>query len=256
MTIDPEYARHYYASLRDEALRAINRAELVEIAQKYYDEELARRDEDATVEGATRHNRHKPVWLAKAAQVFSFFASLQTAPPPAADAQGETLPDRSVTFWRIDIRKAALIACIAAILTILSRAWNLTPAILFRIEPTYLQKWIMAVFYFALYRNRQALRFPKRFRVLALAATVVLSTTAAAAVVNWTGFFESRSVMSDEPWIIVGVPALLGAVTNLPAILLLITFFNEANDESHTSISVSPLLHIVTVATVLTGGPC
>jgi hypothetical protein len=40
---DPDYLRRHYASLSDEALRAIDRTDLVALAQRCYDEELARR---------------------------------------------------------------------------------------------------------------------------------------------------------------------------------------------------------------------
>ena len=43
MPTDPEYFRRHYASLSDEALLEIDRAELVETAQKSYDDELERR---------------------------------------------------------------------------------------------------------------------------------------------------------------------------------------------------------------------
>jgi len=44
MQVDPEYLRRHYNSLSDEALLAINRSDLVEIAQKCYDAELDRRE--------------------------------------------------------------------------------------------------------------------------------------------------------------------------------------------------------------------
>ena len=43
MPTDPEYLRHHYASLSDEARLDIDRAELIESAQKSYDDELERR---------------------------------------------------------------------------------------------------------------------------------------------------------------------------------------------------------------------
>jgi hypothetical protein len=44
MKLNIEELRQHYASLSDEALRAINRAELVEIARECYDHELAQRE--------------------------------------------------------------------------------------------------------------------------------------------------------------------------------------------------------------------
>jgi hypothetical protein len=43
MPADPEYLRQHYASFSDEGLMSIDRAKLTEVAQQYYDEELARR---------------------------------------------------------------------------------------------------------------------------------------------------------------------------------------------------------------------
>ncbi len=48
MPVDPEYLRQLYGSLSDEALREVNRAELVAAAQKYYDAEVVRRELDMT----------------------------------------------------------------------------------------------------------------------------------------------------------------------------------------------------------------
>jgi hypothetical protein len=43
MQLDPEYLRQYYASLSDEALLAVDRADLVETAQMIFDLEVDRR---------------------------------------------------------------------------------------------------------------------------------------------------------------------------------------------------------------------
>ena|SRR3989442_5430086 len=44
MQADSDYLRRYYSSLSDEALLAIDRDDLVEMAQKYYDAEVNRRE--------------------------------------------------------------------------------------------------------------------------------------------------------------------------------------------------------------------
>ncbi len=49
MQIDLDYLRRHYASLSNEAFRAVNRSELVEAAQRCYDEEVARRQADRGV---------------------------------------------------------------------------------------------------------------------------------------------------------------------------------------------------------------
>ena len=43
MQADPDYLRHRYSSLSDDALLAIDRSDLVEIAQNFYDAEVKRR---------------------------------------------------------------------------------------------------------------------------------------------------------------------------------------------------------------------
>jgi hypothetical protein len=43
LKLDAEYLRQHYAELSDEALREIDRSELVEVARGWYDEEVARR---------------------------------------------------------------------------------------------------------------------------------------------------------------------------------------------------------------------
>src|SRR5436305_7782331 len=43
MNIEPEELRQYYASLSDDVLMAIDTADLVEVAKRYYDEEVSRR---------------------------------------------------------------------------------------------------------------------------------------------------------------------------------------------------------------------
>lgn len=53
MKLNIEDLRRHYASLSDEALRSINREELVEIAQQCYDQELAKREPFDGVHGAS-----------------------------------------------------------------------------------------------------------------------------------------------------------------------------------------------------------
>jgi hypothetical protein len=100
MQIDPEELRQHYASLSDEALRAIDRTELVDLARSCYDEELAQReratrpkterfatpsvraapldrpnDEKESRSGLDVDAGPKPAWLEEAALVCSFAAS-------------------------------------------------------------------------------------------------------------------------------------------------------------------------------------
>ena len=51
MSIDPERLRQHYTKLSDEELLALNRDDLTDVAQKYYDWEIKRRGLEAPVEG-------------------------------------------------------------------------------------------------------------------------------------------------------------------------------------------------------------
>ena len=96
MELDPEYLRQHYDSLSDEALLAVDRNELVEMAQTILDEEVGRRglaprgatrrthaprniptqmdpsDREAEDDGEPRRADDKPGWLEDAAEAYSF----------------------------------------------------------------------------------------------------------------------------------------------------------------------------------------
>lgn len=83
MQVDPESLRQYYRSLSDEALSALRREELIETAQKCYDEEWERRglmetQESELVEGgenyevASSEGEAESDWLQDAACGASF----------------------------------------------------------------------------------------------------------------------------------------------------------------------------------------
>ena len=84
MPVDPEYLRQHYASLSDEGLLAIDRADLVEAAQKCYDDELRRRElasprggQSLSEQAQERHDaprraaEDKPDWLDEGSEVYS-----------------------------------------------------------------------------------------------------------------------------------------------------------------------------------------
>ena|SRR5579862_4538598 len=80
MAVDLTYLREHYASLSDQALRAIKRADLVEEAQRYYDDEVARRKlaaraaqsiEEPSPASETRDLDDEPDWLDDASEVLS-----------------------------------------------------------------------------------------------------------------------------------------------------------------------------------------
>jgi len=97
MPIDPEYLREQYASFSDEALLQIDRADLIQDAQRIYDEEVARRQlvagqtggdasspEQAEVDTEFALDEDDPAWLAEAAEVFSAMVLPGTVPAPEA----------------------------------------------------------------------------------------------------------------------------------------------------------------------------
>ena len=75
MPNDPKYLREHYASLSDDALQAIERADLVATAQQCYDDEVARRrtarPEDAEFDAQPLRDGEEPDWLEDASEVFS-----------------------------------------------------------------------------------------------------------------------------------------------------------------------------------------
>lgn len=83
MQVDPEYLRQHYASLSDEALLEIDRAELVEIAQGCLDYEIRQRgldsggeallvaDEKLETDNEPSGDGDIPGWLEEGAEVYS-----------------------------------------------------------------------------------------------------------------------------------------------------------------------------------------
>ena len=82
MPTDPEYLRRHYASLSDEALLAIDRTELVETAQKSFDDELMQRKLNPQRGGVAEMSslEDKPAWADQASEVFSQVDRAATEP--------------------------------------------------------------------------------------------------------------------------------------------------------------------------------
>jgi hypothetical protein len=115
MQVDPEYLRQHYASLPDEALLEIDRAELVEIAQACLDYELGQRgldtagdaqqvngplvaDEELEYDHEPRGEGDTPGWLEEGAEVYAIVVR-----------SGDPAPD-SVVEGR-DVLEAAGVPC-------------------------------------------------------------------------------------------------------------------------------------------------
>ena len=82
MQIDLEFLRRHYASLSDEALLAVDSADLTEAAQQCYDEELARRKLNADGE---LNVADEPDWLEEAGCACTFPTKQGNQPPQNAE---------------------------------------------------------------------------------------------------------------------------------------------------------------------------
>jgi len=101
MKLDPVYLRQHYAQLSDEALLDVERADLVEMAQRIYDQEVGHRKLNVPPELVPEHPDsekpeeyegvgfdaqpgEEPEWLDDAAEVYSHAVSSAAAPSPEA----------------------------------------------------------------------------------------------------------------------------------------------------------------------------
>jgi hypothetical protein len=106
--LDPEFLRQHYASLSDGALLALDRADLVEMAQGIFDDEVRRRDlspsgrhrradaapvfstplepsdEDADADDPSSAGEGLPGWLEDAAEVYAHSVSSAAQAPEAS----------------------------------------------------------------------------------------------------------------------------------------------------------------------------
>jgi hypothetical protein len=189
-----------------------------------------------------------------------------------------------VTLWVTDIRKTALITCIAVSLSVPIPLWNAGQKIA-AVESTHPQwNWwtipmivlgslfaaIMPVFYFALYRNEGALRFSKRLRVLSLAAALVFGTIVAAGLpewigsvgaywrtiqrLDWSGGATSILTAARDSRALGQISNLLSEFSNLACMLVLVAFFRKATGESKLDTPISRLLRLVTKVAVIAWG--
>ena len=110
MQVDLDYLRSHYASLSDEALAAVNRSQLVDAAQKCYDEECARRT-PARKPGAPARPQSieqieegegsggRPRWVDDAACVGAFVDRHGTNYAPDAEAAFDVLQDAGIPCY-------------------------------------------------------------------------------------------------------------------------------------------------------------
>jgi hypothetical protein len=252
MQLDPEYLRQHYASLSDDALLRIDRADLVDMARILLDEEVGRRELAPVRDIRPTRGSHL---VPEETNLLEEETGVGSEPP------------RFATAWFTDIRKVALITCVAAVLSLLIPVWHMTQQLVaigstrapwwsvLTLVLAYLLTPILPLFFFALYRNETALRFSKRLRQLSLAAALVFGAIVAIGLVEWIGSLGATSALvgARDPRTISDASVLLSEFSNLACILLLIAFFGQASERTQTEGHVSRLLSFVTKLAVIVG---
>lgn len=165
----------------------------------------------------------------------------------------------------MDIRKTALVALTAAILSLLVPVWNLIqilggtlgwrsiPIALFGL----LSGAIIPVFLFALYRNEGRLRIPRSMKLLSKAAALILGlfVVAALRIEFLDPGFTARGVVSDWVGRTIGhILSLLGTFSNATVVLLLVSFNLQTDQESIPDVPGSRFLDQVTKIAVVCYG--
>ena len=168
-----------------------------------------------------------------------------------------------------DVKWAALVACIAGVLSLAIPMSNITRQMLalesnigkfgtiVAIMVGYVFTAIVPSFYFALYRNEGDLRVPRNTRWIAMTGAAVTGFLSVASIPGWIGSFRRDSVLhfAARPWTIGDTSMALGQIANLAGILLLAALFRLAGDgPSEKGVAESKLLRLFTKIAVITGG--
>jgi len=233
--IDPEYLSNHYAGLSDEALMAVDRSELVVLAQAVYDGEVQRR--------GLQQDEGLPEVL-----------PVLTEPPrPRLRA----------------VKRAALVACAATALALAIPMGNSARQIL-ALESN-IGKWggltammveygfvaIVPLFYFAVYLNEGDLLVSRHMRWTAIAAAGAIGILGAAGIPGWIGSFQHETVLDSAArrWTIGDTSTALGQIANVAGILLLAALSRLPGEvPSERRVAVSKLLRLMTKVAILTGG--
>lgn len=164
-----------------------------------------------------------------------------------------------------DVKWAALVACIAGVLSLAIPMSNITRQMLalesnigkFVAIVAIMVTAIVPSFYFALYRNEGDLRVPRNTRWIAMTGAAVIGFLSVASIPGWIGSFRRDSVLhfAARPWTIGDTSMALGQIANLAGIVLLAALFRLAGDgPSEKGVAVSKLLRLLTKIAVITGG--
>jgi hypothetical protein len=185
-----------------------------------------------------------------------------------------------MTIWFTDIRRVALIAFVLSVVSSLIALRDITrklsdiafthpQATLWIASGTvlvYLVAAILSAFYFALYRDTGILHFPKRLRLLALAAALAsgvilvtglpawigsLANFITASSLEWSTGAASVSALARDPATMYQLTALVGEFASVAQILLLIAFFRLEGNPSTADTPTSSFLRWTTKVTVI-----
>jgi hypothetical protein len=170
----------------------------------------------------------------------------------------------------MDVRKAALVACMMSALALPIPVWNLTRTLI-AVESKY-SMWLavpgmvlvgaltltIPLFYFSLHLNKGAVLLSKRLQALSLVGALALGVATAISLIQSLGPAPGASVLTEtrDPWTIGNISALLTGFSNLSCILLLIALSGSPTDESIPRGTVSKLLSGATTIAATVWGFC
>ena len=172
-------------------------------------------------------------------------------------------------FLRMDIRRAALIACIASALSSLMPIRNMVQTMM---EWTYPRWWVipaavvvpllcatMPVFYFALYGNHGSMRFSPRQRLLAITAALAMGPRLAIAITRWIGslgYEGPRTVLAPNRGMFTrgDINGLFGILADAAVIFLMVRMYRHVTPVPDAFVPVSTFLRIATLVALILWG--
>lgn len=169
----------------------------------------------------------------------------------------------------MSIKRTALLAFVATLLSLVMPVWNAVQ-IMMKIGSDHLAvklstipatlliillSAIMPLFYFAVYRDPDPLRFSRRFRPWIFAAALLsawITFVAFAQSVRGFGLGGASSLTGmRSAWNMGQIVGFIGPISDLSYLLLLVAFFQHANDEFTEVQSSSALLFVSTKVAVI-----
>jgi hypothetical protein len=173
----------------------------------------------------------------------------------------------------MDIRRIALIACVASVLGLLIPTWSAAHRMA-ALGSTYPQ-WliilgfvtatlfdaILPVFYFALYRDKGTLLLSRGLRLLALTAALLLGMSVVIDLSKWIGSLGqagTRSILETERrlWTASDVSNVFTLLSNVACVLLMVWIYRQRRDEAAVPTPFSKLLRVMARLAVVAWGIC